>query len=254
MSVIGLRASFAAVTYAIYRKGFKVRLTKGIVLAAFFVAATTVLFVFANRLTTAAAAVLLQFTAPTFILLLEFVFYKKKPRLGDALAVVATILGMLLFFADELDAGRTLGNILAIASGLTFACVFVFNKRPDSDPEQSIMLGFLINAVIWTPFVFFDSSITADFTPWAFLILMGVVQVGMAYIFFTIGIKRTPALPACLIAAMEPVLNPIWVALATDEMPGRYAIAGGLVIVLTIVSYNIWVARQTASTEIGVRS
>ena len=247
MSIIGMRALFAAIVYAIYRKGVKVRLTKGNFLAAIFLASTTVLFVFANQLTTAAAAVLLQFTAPVFILLIEFILYRKKPRLSEALAVLLTILGIVLFFADQLDSGHLLGNILAIVSGLTFAFVFVCNKRPDTEPEQSVMLGFLINTIVWTPFAFFDRSITADLIPWSFVILMGAIQVGLAYVFFSIGIKRTSALLASLMVAIEPVFNPVWVALATPERPGRYALIGGIVIIVTIVGYNVWEQLKVTS-------
>ena len=246
MSVIGLRALFAAAVFAIYRKGVKVKLTKGNILAAISLASTTVLFVFANQLTTAAAAVLLQFTAPVFILLIDFVFYRTKPRFCETLAVLFTILGILLFFADQLEPGHMLGNILSILSGLTFSLVFVCNKRPDTEPEQSVMLGFLINSAVWTPFAFFDSNITADLTAWGFIVLMGTIQVGLAYVFFSVGIKHTPALFACLIVAIEPMLNPVWVALATGEMPGSFALAGGIVIILTIVSYNVWMVRGEA--------
>jgi len=244
MSIIGLRALLAAAVFAVYRRSIKVKLTKGNIMAALFLSATTMLFVFANQLTTAAAAVMLQFTAPIFILLIQFIFYKKKPRPSEALAVLVTVAGMVLFFADDLDAGHMLGNILAIISGLTFACVFVCNQRSDTQPEQSVMLGFLINAVLWTPFAFFDTNITAEIVPWIFIVIMGVVQVGMAYVFFTIGIKRTPALLACLIVALEPVLNPIWVAMFTPERPGRYAIWGGVIIVITVVAFNMWEARR----------
>ena len=238
-SIIGLRALLAAAVFAVFRKSVKVTLSKGNIMAALFLSATTMLFVFANQLTTAAAAVMLQFTAPIFILLIQFIFYKRRPKPSELLAVAMTILGMLLFFADELDAGHMLGNGLAIISGLTFACVFVCNQRPDTQPDQSIMLGFLINAVLWTPFALFDTNITSELVPWVFITIMGVVQVGLAYVFFTIGIKRTPALLACLIVALEPVLNPIWVALFTPERPGRYAIFGGAVIVITVVAYNM---------------
>jgi drug/metabolite transporter (DMT)-like permease len=70
------------------------------------------------------------------------------------------------------------------------------------------------------------------------------VQVGLAYVFFSKGIQKTPALLACLITATEPVLNPIWVALAIGEIPGPFAFAGGTVIVTTVVLYNIWLERQ----------
>jgi drug/metabolite transporter (DMT)-like permease len=83
------------------------------------------------------------------------VFYKRKPKLSEIAAVAVTLAGMALFFADSLEYGGMLGNVLAIGSGLCFAGVFVCNKRPDTDPGQSIMLGFLINAAIGVPFVFF---------------------------------------------------------------------------------------------------
>jgi len=244
MSIIGTRALLAAVVFCVFRKSVKVNLTPGNCMAALSLSATTVLFVFANQLTTAAAAILLQFTAPVFILLMQFVLYKRKPKLPEILAASFTLLGMLLFFGDELGEGQLLGNILAICSGLTFAGVFVFNRRPDTDPKHSIQLGFYINAVVWLPFAFFDKAVSADITAWSLIALMGVFQVGMAYVFFSVGIKTTPALLGCLITALEPVLNPIWVGLATSERPGWFALAGGVVIITTIVIYNIWVERQ----------
>jgi len=244
MSIISTRAILAAVVFCVFRKSVKVKLTKGNCLAAICLSATTILFVFANQLTTAAAAILLQFTAPVFILLLQFVLYRRKPKFPEILAISSTLLGMLLFFGDDLGEGQLLGNILAICSGLSFAGVFVFNRRPDTDPKHSIQLGFYLNAVIWLPFVFFDKAVSADITAWSLIALMGVFQVGLAYVFFSIGIKTTHALLACLITALEPVLNPLWVGLATPERPGWFAIAGGVVIIVTIVIYNIWVERQ----------
>ena len=242
MSIIGFRALFAAVVFSIYRRSVKVEFTRGNVLAASCVAATIILFVFANKLTTAAAAILLQFTAPIFIILIHLVFYRQKPRLSGIVAVMATIVGMLLFFAGQLDAGGALGNVLAIGSGLAFAGVFVCNRRPDVNTEQSLFLGFLINAAVGLPFAFFQ--VTPEIVAWGSMAFLGIVQVGVAYIFFSMGIRRTPALLACLITAMEPILNPVWVALTIGEIPGAFAIAGGVVIVITVICYNIWVEKH----------
>ena len=254
MSIIGIRALLAAVVFAAYRKSIKIKFSPVNIISAVCLSATTVLFVFANKLTTAAAAILLQFTAPVFIVLIELLLYRKKPKPSASIAVIFTILGMLLFFADNLDAGNLLGNFLAIASGLSFAGVFVCNKRPDTDTDQALLLGFVINAVIGAPFIF--SQATAEPVAWGAAIILGTIQVGVAYVFFSIGIKKTPALLACLITAMEPVLNPIWVMLAglagalpMVETPGRFAVAGGAVIVLTVVSYNIWVEKHPPDAE-----
>jgi len=250
MSIIGSRAVLAAAVFAVFRKSFRVKLTFGNFIGAMCLAGTTVTYVFANQLTTAAAAILLQFTAPVFILLYQLVFYRKKPETGEILAVILTIAGMLLFFGDKLNDGSLLGNLIAICSGMCFAGVFVCNKRPDADPEQSVMLGFYINTLVFVPFIFFDRQITASPLPWAMAVFLGVVQVGLAYVSFAKGIKRTAALLACLITAMEPVLNPVWVAIATPERPGKYSVAGGVVIIVTIVIYNIWTEKRLNRADI----
>lgn len=243
MSIIGLRALLAAIVFAVYQRGFKLKFTFGNVLAALALSATTMLFVFANKLTTAAAAILLQFTSPIFIILINLLFYRQKPKASELIAVSAALCGMLLFFADRLEAGNSLGNLLAIGSGLAFAGVFVCNKRPDTNPEQSLLLGFLINAAIGVPFAFVEA--TADPVAWASVLFLGIVQVGLAYVLFSIGIKSTSALLANLMSAMEPVLNPVWVALVTGEVPSNFALAGGAVIITAVVGYNVWEARHS---------
>ena len=254
MSIIGLRALLAAAVFAVFRKSVKLRFTRGNVLAALCLSATTILFVFANKLTTAAAAILLQFTAPAFIILIQFLFYRTRPKPAELAAVSITVCGMLLFFADDLAPGALPGNLLAIASGLAFAGVFVCNKRPDTEPQDALFLGFLINSVIGLPFAFFEGAggpfVWPSLTAWGFMLLLGVVQVGVAYVFFSMGIRRTPALLACLITALEPVLNPVWVALATGERPGPFALAGGVVIVVTVVVYNVWAEKQAAKSPV----
>ena len=238
MAINGLRAAFAMLVFIIYQRGVKIEFTKGNLLAAFCLSATTTLFVFANLLTTAAAAILLQFTAPIFIILIHGIFYRQRPKASELIASVVTILGMLLFFMDQLDAGGTLGNILAILSGLTFAGVMVCNKRPDTIPEQSLLLGFMVNAAIGLPFIF--SNVTADAGGWTSVIVLGIIQIGLAYVFFSKGIKKTTALLACLMTAVEPLLNPLWVGLVTGEVPGLFAILGGIIIIVTMLAYNIW--------------
>jgi drug/metabolite transporter (DMT)-like permease len=243
MSIIGLRALLAMLVFFVYRRSFRVHLTRGNMLAAFCIATTTILFVFSNKLTTAAAAILLQFTAPVFIILIHIFIYKYKHNAIQILTVLATLAGMILFFMEQLSGlGGLLGNLLAVLSGLTFAGVFVCNRRPDVNPDETLHLGFMINAAVGLPFVFFET--TPDPAAWGAVLALGMVQVGLAYVFFSKGIKKTPALLSCLITALEPVLNPLGVALAYGEVPGVFALIGGAVIVVSVVAYNIWEARQ----------
>ena len=254
MSIVGLRAVLAAIVFVIYRRSFKIEFTLGNIMTAICLSSTTIMYVYANKLTTAAAAILLQFTAPIFIILIYLIFYKKKPTISAVVAVMLTLFGMMLFFAENLDSGAFWGNIMALVSGLSMAGVYVCNKRPDTNPENALFMGFLINTFIGLPFAF--SEVTADITAWGAVIFLGVVQVGFAYIFFSKGIKKTPALLACLISTIEPILNPIWVLLAGIlgllpelEVPGLFALIGGIIIVLTVVGYNVWVERKTVEAS-----
>jgi len=249
MSIVGLRAVLAALVFVIYRRNVKIELTFGNILTAVCLSSTTVMYVFANKLTTAAAAILLQFTAPVFIILIYLIFYRKKPTISAVIAVFFTLIGMMLFFAENLDSGAFWGNVMALISGLSMAGVYVGNKRADTNPENALFLGFLINTCIGLPFAF--AEVTADISAWVAVIILGVVQVGLAYVFFSKGIKKTSALLACLTSTIEPILNPIWVMLAglwgilpELEIPGVFALVGGVVIILTVVGYNIWAERS----------
>jgi len=251
MSIVGIRAVLAALVFVVYRRTFKIEFTLGNVMTAVCLSSTTVMYVFANKLTTAAAAILLQFTAPIFIILIYLIFYRKKPTVSAVVAVLLTIFGMMLFFAENLGTGAFWGNIMALISGLSMAGVYVCNKREDTTPENALFLGFLINSCIGLPFAF--AEVTADIGAWVAVVILGVVQVGFAYIFFSKGIKKTPALLACLISTIEPILNPIWVMLAGFagllpelEIPGMFALIGGAVIVITVVGYNVWVERKNS--------
>ncbi|MCL2221441.1 MAG: DMT family transporter [Oscillospiraceae bacterium] len=249
LSIVGLRALFATFLFLAWRRSFKINFTFGNIITAICVSATTFLFVFANQLTTAAAAILLQFTSPIFIILMFLVFYKKMPKRGEVIAVFVTIIGMTMFFVDELGGTGLLGNILAVISGLSFAGVYVGNKRHDTNPEHAIFLGFLINTAIGVPFAITD--VTADLVAWGSVIFLGLVQVGLAYVFFSKGIKKTPALLACLISTIEPILNPTWVYLAgvlallpETEIPGTFALIGGVIIVCTVIGFNFWQSKN----------
>jgi len=249
MTIVGLRATLAAVVFIIYKRSFRVEFTLGNVMTAVCLSSTTVLYVFANKLTTAAAAILLQFTAPVFIILIYLIFYKKKPTISAIIAVLLTLVGMMMFFAGNLNAGAFWGNIMALISGLSMAGVYVCNKRPDTNPENALYMGFLMNTLIGLPFAVIE--VNADVYAWGAVIILGVVQVGLAYVFFSKGIKKTPALLACLITTIEPILNPLWVLLAglwgflpVIEIPGRFAIMGGIIIVCTVVGYNMYTERH----------
>jgi drug/metabolite transporter (DMT)-like permease len=242
MTIVGLRSFFAAVVMAVYMRRPRITFSKPVILGGLSLSATMVMFLFANKLTTAANAIVLQYTAPIFVILMSALVLRQRPRALDIAAVAVVFAGVMLFFIDQLRADALLGNILAMLSGVTFAGVFLANRMPGARPEEASLLGYLINIVVSIPFII--TGVTAEVMPWLVIIVMGVFQMGIAYVLFSIGIKTTPPLAASLIAVIEPLLSPVWVMMATGEKPGPYAIVGGVVVLGAVVAYNAITSRR----------
>jgi drug/metabolite transporter (DMT)-like permease len=209
----------------------------------------TTLFALANKMTTAANAIVLQFTAPVFVILLMALLYHEKPRKADLLTCGAVLLGVILFFVDGIQAGHLPGNIAAVLSGICYAGVFMMNTGDQADAISSCFLGQLAAGVIFTPLCCGEQDFSA---PTLLSVLaLGVIQVGGAYILFSLGIKRTPAITASLITGLEPILNPLWVALFYGETVSTLALAGAVIVVGSIVLYNVWIAKAGGSAHAG---
>ena len=213
------------------------KVNRWILLGGVCVCGTNVLFSVANKMTTAANVIVLQFTAPIFVILLAAIFWRKRPQGLDIAACVVVLLGVVCFFVDSLEAGDMAGNALALLSGLTYAGVFLLRELPDSDPISSVFWGDVFSAVIGFPMLLQET----EFTPVALtsLVVLGAFQVGVAYILLTIGLRTTPPVAASLISGIEPVLNPILVALFYDETIGPLSLVGAVVVVGGILIYQI---------------
>ena len=202
----------------------------------------TTLFALANKLTTAANAIVLQFTAPAFVILLMALLYREKPRRADLMTCGAVLLGVILFFVDGIQAGRLPGNIAAVLSGVCYAGVFMMNTGEKADAISSCFLGQLTAGVLLTPLCLRETDFSAPVM--AAVIALGTVQVGGAYILFSLGIRRTPPVTASLITGMEPIMNPLWVALFYGEAVSALSVIGSVIVVGSIVLYNVWLARK----------
>lgn len=192
-------------------------------------AGCTITFVVANKLTTSANAILLQYTAPVYVALLSAWFLSEPTRRSDWIALAITFSGMVLFFADGLELRHTLGNIIAIISGFFFAAMtLLLRKQKDGSPTESIILGNLIAAAVGLPFIIRAPSLPLD--GWLALSVLGVVQLGVSYLLYARAVKHVTALELVLIPVLEPILNPIWTWLAYGEKPGRWAFLGGAIV------------------------
>ncbi len=245
LSIAAVRSLVAALTIGIYRRSFRFKLTPSTILASICILITTVLFMMANKLTTAANAIVLQYTSPLFIIILSLIIFKQKPKKRDIFAVIGVACGIGLFFFQQFRSGNYLGDLLALGSGLTFAGVFFSNKLPGASPIDATFMGNLLG-IIFLPFLFFDPhyALNPGWLPWVTIITMGIFQQGFGYIFFSKGITHTSATSSSIIATLEPILNPLWVFLIIGELPSPLAIVGGLIVLGTVLIYNTIVTKE----------
>ncbi len=197
---------------------------------------TMILFVVATKMTTAANAVLLQYTNPIWIIIFGPALIGEKNRKSDYLAVVGVLAGMILFFAEDIGGGSFMGNIIAIVAGVAMGFMSIFMRRQkDASPEDSFVLSHLITLLIALPF-FFAKPLGNGIVGIACILALGIVQIGLPSIMYSIGISGESALTSMLISMIEPVMNPIWVMLIVHEVPSVSAIAGGVIILGTIIA------------------
>lgn len=198
-------------------------------------AVTLILFVSATRLTTAANAILLQYTSPLWVILLSRPVLHERPRARDYAVAAGCLAGLILFFLEALTPRGMLGIVLAIGSGFTMACLVLGlrhegRRGPDSASLTAVMFGNALCALISSPWMAAGLPLMGN-REWTILALLGLFQVGFSYVLFSSGIRHLTALRAILLGLVEPLLNPLWVWLGNGERPGSWAIAGGAVII-----------------------
>ena len=239
MSINGGRTAIALVVIGIYLAIVKhpLRFNRWVILGALCVFGTNALFSVANKMTTAANAIVLQFTAPIFVVLFTMFFFKTRPTRLDLGACAVVFGGIVFFFVDSLSMGGGMGNILALISGISYAGVFMLNDMPNSDAISSVFWGDVLSAVTGLPFLMRETDFS--FVPMFSLIVLGVFQVAVAYILLAIGLKTTPAVTASLVSGIEPVMNPILVAVFYGEKMGTMALVGAAIVIIGVVGYNI---------------
>ncbi len=233
IAINGARSFIAFLFFCIYKRKIHFQCNRYIVAAAFCLVMTNFLYVIANKLTTAANAIVLQYTAPIFVLIWDCIYRKKLPQKSQYIIVMMAFSGMILFFFDQLDGGHLLGNLLAIGAGVCFSGVFFINSLPQSSSEDSSMLAFLTSFLISIPLL--GDVFQMDVTGIGALLALGIFQVGLAYLFFSKGSKLTSPVSASLIGLLEAILNPIWVLIFYGEQVGKYAMLGGAIILLAVI-------------------
>jgi drug/metabolite transporter, DME family len=252
------RSLLAAITIAIFtrREGFGINRISAF--TSILYAALLILFVLATKLTTAANAIFLQYTAPVYVLILEPLFYKEKFRSRDLITVAACVGGMSLFFVGKLRPEDVSGNLLALASGVCFALVFLLlrhSKARDVNRASSAIYGNLIVVAICAPAFFAAARRGISANDFGRIAYLGVVQIGFAYLLFTLAMARgVRSLDAGIIGYVEPVLNPIWVFLFIGERPSGWAMVGGAIIIASVIVHMLTSSRAGANNQLTIET
>jgi drug/metabolite transporter (DMT)-like permease len=194
-----------------------------------------ILFVIANNLTASASAILLQYTAPAWAALFGWLLLRERPRWEHWCALVLVCGGLFLVFSSGLAKGSLLGDTLALISGITFGLnSVVLRLKKDGNPADIFIFAHIICVLFSLPFFFLPPPVINAGNILSIL-FMGIFQSGTASALFAYGIKRVPAVQAMLTAAIEPVLNPVWVLAVTGEKPSLSVLAGGSLIIVAVL-------------------
>jgi drug/metabolite transporter, DME family len=241
------RSGIAAVALLLMTPAARRGWTRQAALVGVAYAGCLVLFVLANRLTTAANTIFLQSTAPLYLLFLAPWLLHEPVRREDLGFMLAVGAGLALFFVGVEQPAVTApdpvrGNLLALASGFCWALAiaglrWLSRDKARGSPIAAVVSGNITAFLISLPMALpVGSHGVGD---WAIMGYLGIFQIGLAYVFVTTAIQRIPALEASVILLLEPVLNPVWAWVVQRETPGAWALLGGAII-LGATTYKSW--------------
>ena len=253
-AVAGLRSLIAGLTIAVYMliRQYRFILNRQTLLGGFFSGFTYVCFATANKLTTAANAIVLQFISPIFILIFSTIFFKQKIRKGDLLVVLTVLGGITLFFLDQLGPSTVLGNFVAIGAGMFMAGMYMtVGSLEQEERFSSVVVGQAVAFLVGLPVILMTKPVLTPVTL-ASILTLGVFQLGISYILYVRASGSCPPLACCLLGAVEPLLNPVWVMIFDGETPGVYALLGGVVVITAVTAWCIWDGKQKEISDLKV--
>ena len=241
-AIAGIRSLIGGVVILVYLRRPRITWSVAQVAGGVCYAGCMILFVAANKLTTAANAIMLQYTAPLYAAVFGWLFLREKAGALDWITIAVVMGGMALFFMDKLTLGGMQGNILAIASGVFFAGSMVcLRAQKDGSPLESILLAHAITFAVSLPFL---RGPWPSLAGWGGLAFLGIFQIGISSLFLTYGVKSVTAVQSLLTAVVEPLFNPVWVFLVIGEVPGPRALVGGAIILVAVTARSVLNLRQ----------
>jgi|TARA_B100001964_G_scaffold242626_1_gene317989 drug/metabolite transporter (DMT)-like permease len=231
MGIAGIRSLGAAVVLLIYIKKPRLYWNRYFLTGVLAYTAMVVLYVLSIRLTTAANAIFLEFTAPIYVVAFSYLLLNERINRFDILTMVIIFLGMGLFFMDELTFYGFWGNIMALIAGVCLALVTVMIRKEKESAFEIVFYGNVLTAIICFTFIIEGLSNSTQLD-WLIIFGLGIFQLGIPYILYTTALKYVSALDAILVGMLEPILNPIWVYIFIGEAMGEWAFIGGALVII----------------------
>ncbi len=220
-AIAGYRSAIAAVFVYLAFPRMKLTFSSYQLLGAVAYAGNMVTLVAATKMTTAANAILLQYTAPAWVALFSAWFLKERIRKSDWITIAVVTGGITLFFLDKLTFTGLRGNWWGIASGLTFAWVILlFRRQKGEGPYGSVFLGNVLTTLVCFPFMVKGLP---DIQGGIGLALLGTVQMGAAFSLYSVASRYVTALTASIVLLLEAILNPATAAGKGARMLAREA-------------------------------
>src|SRR5512145_335117 len=239
LTIVFYRSVFAALVFTPFVRRADWQLNGAVLVSVLTYTAAISAFVSANKLTTAANAIVLQYTAPIFVFLFSRLVWGESISKINGFALLAGMLGVGVISLDSAGEPEMAGVLLALLSGLLFAAYMINLRR--TQQVSPIYLTWINNAFCALSLLFVVSSqLTLTVNQLVILVVMGSVQLGLPYFLFSKGLQSVSLQEASLIALIEPVLNPIWVALTVSEIPSVATLSGGAMIILGLGVRYMW--------------
>lgn len=240
VSIAGSRGGIAALLVMFLFVRRLPRLERGLLfwLAAVFYCGLVVNFVIATKLTTAANAIFIQYLAPVYVAALAPLILREGTSKRDLFFIACALAGMSLFFMDSLSPDGFRGNLLALGSGVCFASFNISMRRvPDHLKFDVLIWGNILACLGCAPFIDFPHS--PGLSGWLAVAGMACFQFALPYYLFVRASMQLTALELTTIPLIEPIINPVLVALIIDEWPGPWAVLGGVIVIVTIAAWSL---------------
>ena len=240
MDIVCARSLISLIILFIAKGSFKLKFTKTNILCGIMIMLTGILYVGAIKLTTAGTAIILQYIAPILVFLYEVIFKGRKARASEAVITLCVFAGCVLSFADSIDMTHVLGNFLALLSGFTFAAEIIIMNGEGSDSVDSTIFGNGFSFIVCLPFFIHDiPGLPFDATNITWVLILSVFQFGLANLLFAKGCKLIDSVECSLLLTIEPIFNPIPVAIICGERMGNLSLLGAAVVIMSITMYTL---------------